>query len=105
MCDALVSQVLHGSDNRKECELFHTVPVLVDEVPPTIAGDGHRHQLVCPYSGASYVPKPGNQDRGEIKAGDIPLTGDNDRGALRANPVVRPDVLNVFGCYILLGPI
>ena len=36
---------------------------------------------------------------------EVSLTWDNDRRFLGVNPIVRPDVDEVFRCYIPLGSI
>jgi hypothetical protein len=105
LCNALVSQILYGPDEWEESKLFHAMTVLVDEVPPTVNVDGHRHWSIYPYPRASYIAPPGSQNHGRTKTGDISLTWDYYSGIPSVNPVIGPDIDEILGYWVLLGPI
>ena len=97
LCNTLVGQVLYGPNEWEESKLFHTMPVLVDEVPPTINGNGHGHFPVCPYPGTPYVASLCNQKRGKASKDIVSLTWDKDGRVPGVDPVVRPNIHKVFG--------
>ena len=52
--DPLVCQVLYGPDKRKQREVFHAVPILIDEILPTIESISKGGREVIPWLSACH---------------------------------------------------